>query len=138
MQLVNYMRAMRSLIRDSNITINAVVPAATITNLLPRDLAGPILAAGLPVSTAEFVALAVAYSAVAQESRKVQCYGKDGDEWMHRPGRWNGRTILTLGDTFTELEESLSESRGLWFGHENLAKTKMQQAATDFRDVPRG
>ncbi|RYN20109.1 hypothetical protein AA0112_g10825 [Alternaria arborescens] len=136
--LINYMRAMRSLIRDSNITINAVVPAATITKLLPMDLAGPILAAGLPVSTAEFVALAVAYSAVAQESRKVQGYGKDGCEWIQRPGRWNGRTILTLGDSFTELEEDLSECRGVWFGHKNLEKTKMQQAATDFRDVPRG
>ena len=138
LQLINYMRAMRSLIRDSNITINAVVPAATITKLLPMDLAGPILAAGLPVSTAEFVALAVAYSAVAQESRKVQGYGKDGCEWIQRPGRWNGRTILTLGDSFTELEEDLSECRGVWFGHKNLEKTKMQQAATDFRDVPRG
>ena len=127
---------MRSLIRDTNITINAVVPAATITKLLPMDLARPILAAGLPVSTAEFVALAVAYSAVAQESRKVQGYWKDGYEWIQQSGRWNGRTILTLGDTFTELEENFSESRGLWFGHENLEKTKMQQAATDFRDVP--
>ncbi|KNG46670.1 aristolochene synthase [Stemphylium lycopersici] len=106
--LINYMRAMRSLIRDSNTTINAVVPAATITKLLPMDLAGPILAAGLPVSTAEFVALAVAYSAVAQESRKVQGYGKDEYEWIQRPGRWNGRTILTLGDSFTELEENLT------------------------------
>lgn len=132
------MRAMRSLIRDSNITINAVVPAATITKLLPIDLARPIIAAGLSVSTSEFVALAVAYSAVAQESRKVQGYGKDGGEWIQRPGRWNGRTILTLGDNFTELEEKLSESRSFWFGHENLEKTKMQQAATDFRDVPSG
>lgn len=129
------MRAMRSLIRDSNVTINGVVPAATITKLLPMDLARPILTAGLPVSTAQFVALAIAYSAVAQELRKVQAYGKDGYEWMQRPGRWNGRTILTLGDTYTELEENLSESRGLWFGYENLEKTKMQQAATDFRYI---
>jgi hypothetical protein len=138
LQLINYMRAMRSLLRDSNITINVVVPAATITKLLPMDLAGPILAAGLPVSTAEFVALAVAYSAVAQEPRKVQGYGKDECEWIQRSGRWNGRTILTLGHSFTELEENLSDCRGLWFGHENLEKTKMQQATTDFRDVLRG
>ncbi|KAK1854263.1 aristolochene synthase [Colletotrichum chrysophilum] len=48
--LVNFMRAMRSTLRDSGITINTVAPAATITKLLPADLAAPIIAAGLPIS----------------------------------------------------------------------------------------
>ncbi|KAI8289982.1 Aristolochene synthase [Colletotrichum sp. SAR11_57] len=48
--LANFMRAMRSTLRDSGITINTVAPAATITKLLPADLAAPIIAAGLPIS----------------------------------------------------------------------------------------
>lgn len=134
-QLINYMRAMRSSIRGSGITINAVAPAATITGLLPADLAAPIMAAGLPVSTAHFVGLAVVYSAVAPEPQKVEAYGKDTDEWKHASGRWNGRTILTLGQRYTELEGPISDCREKWFGEDNLRETKLQQAATDFRGL---
>ena len=130
------MRALRSLLRDTNITINCVVPAATITNLLPMALARPIMSAGLPVSTAQFVALAIVYSTVASESCKVQCYGKDSNEWRGESGRWNGRTILTLGDRYTELEEKLSGCQFEWFGCDNLRDTRMQQAVTDSRSPP--
>ncbi|KAF5027083.1 hypothetical protein F66182_795 [Fusarium sp. NRRL 66182] len=133
--LINFIRAMRSTLRDSGITINAVAPAATITKLLPADLAAPIIASGLPVSTAHFVGLAVAYSATASEEQKVQAYGKDTDDWKQTPGRWSGRAILTLGDRYTELEGPISETRSSWFGKENLDETRMQQAATDFREV---
>ena len=133
LQLANFMRSMRSTLRDTGITINCIAPAATITKLLPADLAAPILAAGLPVSNAHFVGLAAVYSAVAFEDRKVQAYGNDTDEWRETPGRWNGRTILTHGDRYTELEEPLSESRGVWLGEANLRETRRQQAATDFR-----
>ncbi|KAL1853554.1 hypothetical protein Daus18300_011758 [Diaporthe australafricana] len=132
--LINYMRAIRSALRGSDITINAVAPAATITGLLPADLAAPIMAAGLPVSTAHFVGLAVAYSAVASEPQKLEAYGKDADDWKQAPGRWNGRTILTLGQRYTELEGPISDLRQNWFGDDNLRETKLQQAATDFRD----
>lgn len=132
-QLINYMRAMRSNLRGSGITINAVAPAATITGLLPAELAAPIMAAGLPVSTSHFVGLAVAYSAVASEPQKVEAYGKDTGEWKRAPGRWNGRTILTLGQRYTELEGPISDLRHDWFGDDNLRETKLQQAATDFR-----
>ncbi|KAG8162672.1 hypothetical protein KVR01_007150 [Diaporthe batatas] len=133
--LINYMRAMRSSLRGSGITINAVAPAATITGLLPADLAAPIMAAGLPVSTAHFVGLAVAYSAVASEPDKVEAYGKDSAEWKQSSGRWNGRTILTLGQRYTELEGPISDCRDKWFGQDNLRETKLQQAATDFRGL---
>lgn len=124
---------MRSNLRDTGITINAVAPAATITGLLPAKLAAPIMAAGLPVSSAHFVGLAVVYSAVAMESAKVQAYGKDNAEWRETSGRWNGRVILTLGERYTELEEPLANARNTWMGIKNLQETKMQQAATDFR-----
>ncbi|KAH6964692.1 hypothetical protein HG530_004061 [Fusarium avenaceum] len=133
--LVNFIRAMRSNLRDTGITINTVVPAATITKLLPADLAAPIIAAGLPVSSAHFVGLAVAYSATALEQHKVEGYGKDTEEWKGLPGRWNGRAILTLGDRYTELEGPISDARVLWFGKANLSETRMQQAATDFRQL---
>lgn len=90
------------------------------------------MAAGLPVSTAHFVGLAVVYSAVAQQTHAVEPYGKDSDET--RAGRWNGRTILTLGDTYTELEEPIAKLRPVWFGEQNTILTRKQQAATDFRD----
>ncbi|KAJ0120938.1 hypothetical protein J7T55_015676 [Diaporthe amygdali] len=133
--LINYLRAMRSTLRGSGITINAVAPAATITGLLPAELAAPIMAAGLPVSTAHFVGLAVVYSAVASEEQKVAAYGKDSEEWKQAPGRWNGRTILTLGQRYTELEGPISDLRNHWFGDDNLRETQLQQAATDFRDT---
>lgn len=94
------------------------------------------MAAGLPVSSADFVGLAIAYSATAAQSRTVETYGKDFSE--HRHGRWNGRCILTLGETYTELEEPIAELRPQWFGAENTKLTRMQQAATDFRNLDFG
>ncbi|EEQ28919.1 conserved hypothetical protein [Microsporum canis CBS 113480] len=135
-QLIGLVRALRSTVIRDNITINAVAPAATITSLLPADLAAPIIAAGLPVSTAEFVGLAVAYSSCAVQTRQVELYGRDPDELANTPGRWNGRVILTLGSRYTELEEPIARLRGEWFGEENKRDTRMQQMATDFRAFP--
>lgn len=124
---------MRSTLLREDITINAVAPAATITKLLPAELAAPIVAAGLPVSSAHHVGLAVVYSAVATEQRRAEAYGKDTEEITDRRGRWSGRAILTLGDTWTELEEPIADLRPEWFGAENTRLTRLQQAATDFR-----
>lgn len=125
---------------QDGITINGVAPAATITSLLPVHLAAPILAHGLPVSSAHFVGLALAYSATATQSRRVDVYGKETDAQRYpttasqeKEERWNGRVILTLGDRYTELEEPIADLRPFWFGRENLALTRLQQAATDFR-----
>ncbi|KAL8970449.1 MAG: hypothetical protein Q9197_003799 [Variospora fuerteventurae] len=131
--LVGLIRALRPIVLLDNITINSVAPAATITKLLPRNMAEQIMAAGLPVSTSEHVGLAVAYSAVATEERKVEPYGKDSDDTVKQRGRWNGRTILCLGDSYTELEQPVADLRGQWFGDKNMKLTRMQQAATDFR-----
>lgn len=89
------------------------------------------MAAGLPVSSAHFVGLAVAYSATGQQKNNVEAYGKD--ECDGGPGRWNGRVILTLGDSYTELEEPIARLRSQWFGKETTILTRKQQAATDFR-----
>lgn len=130
--VVGLVRSLRSTLIRSNITINAVAPAATITSLLPRELAAPIIAAGLPVSSARFVGRALVYSAVANQSQAVEIYGKDKPELLTSNGRWNGRVILTLGESYTEMEEILSGTKGHWFGEENLRLTNLQQTVTDF------
>lgn len=131
MQLIGLIRAMRSTLPRENITINGVAPAATITKLLPLNLATPLIAAGLPVSSAHFVGLAIAYSATAMQDSGVEPYGKDKDAAV--AGKWNGRVILTLGDSYTEMEESIARLKPQWFGEQNTILTRKQQAATDFR-----
>lgn len=89
------------------------------------------------MSSAAFVGRALVYSAVATQTRRVQAYGRDlaADVGAVRDPRerWNGRVILTLGDTYTELEEPTADLRPFWFGPENDRLTRLQQAATDFR-----
>lgn len=140
--LVGLVRSLRStMLSQDGITINGVAPAATVTNLLPPHLAAPIVALGLPTSEAGFVGRALVYAATARQDRRVEAYGKekDGDKWPTVEGdrlqkeRWNGRVILTLGETYTELEEPIADLRPFWFGRENLQRTRAQQAATDFR-----
>lgn len=127
------MRALRSTLHLHNITINCVTPAVTITPLMPRQYLEPIVAAGLPASSPEHVGLAIVYSVTARQNRQVESYGKDSNE--NTPGRWNGRTIFTLGDTYTELEESIASLRPQWFGQENTQLTRLQQIITDFRQI---
>ncbi|KAI0550325.1 short chain dehydrogenase reductase [Xylaria curta] len=118
-------------------TINGVAPAATVTRLLPMNLAAPIMAAGSPVSTPEHVGLAVAYSAVGMEDKQVDRYGKDPEAVKkHWPGRWNGRVILTLGDTWTEVEGPLADKRPEWLGEYQCMSTQRQQRLTDTRPLP--
>ncbi|KAF2753077.1 short chain dehydrogenase reductase [Pseudovirgaria hyperparasitica] len=131
--LIGLIRALRSIIAGDNITINGVAPAATITKLLPQDLAAPIIAMGLPVSSAHFVGLALVFSATAKQARRVEPYGKETEKDALAEERWNGRVILTLGDQYTEMEGPLAELRPFWFGRSNLELTRLQQAATDFR-----
>ncbi|KAL8898398.1 MAG: hypothetical protein Q9207_006721 [Kuettlingeria erythrocarpa] len=131
--LVGLVRALRSTIHLSGATINAVAPAATITRLLPQDLASPIMAAGAPVSSADHVALAIVYSATATQEHAVERYGKDSDEKIDSKGRWNGRVILTLGDTWTEVEEPIAKLKADWMGEYVSKMTAFQQRLTDFR-----
>jgi hypothetical protein len=130
--MLGLVRALRSVSILDKVTINAVAPAATITNQLPQDLATPIIEAGLPVSSAEHVALAILHSATGTHEDMVECYGKDKQE-DKMSGRWHGRTVLTLGDTWTEIEGPLVQCREQWFGAENERLTKEQQAMTDSR-----
>jgi len=130
--MLGLVRALRSVAILDGVTVNAVAPAATITNQLPKDLAAPIVAAGLPVSSAEHVAQAILHCVVGVQERRVEDYGKDNAD-TDGPSRWNGRTILTLGDTWTEIEEPLVTCRPQWLGVENERLTREQQSMTDSR-----
>ncbi|KAI3337965.1 short chain dehydrogenase reductase [Ustulina deusta] len=131
---VGLMRGLRSQLVTDDITINCVAPAATITKLLPANLAGPMAAAGLPVSSAEFVGRALVYSATARQSERVENYGKDTPS-TDGPGRWNGRTIMTLAEDYIELEQPHAALKPFWLGWRSMDLTKKQQAATDFRSA---
>lgn len=130
--MVHLVRALRSSCSFDNITINSVAPAATITAQIPKHLLAPIQALRLPVSDPEHVAWAIYFSATAKEQRRVEAYGKDND-LEERDGRWNGRTILTLGDQWTEIEEPLARLKAQWWGQRNVELTRKQQAVTDSR-----
>ncbi|KEY74793.1 hypothetical protein S7711_09842 [Stachybotrys chartarum IBT 7711] len=80
------------------ITVNGVAPAATLTGLLPPHLAAPVRVQGLPISSSHFVGLALVYAATAYQDRRVEVYGKEGENSKYRRESWNGRLILTLGE----------------------------------------
>lgn len=117
----------------AGITINAVAPGPTETPLLPQRYIDPIKAASLPVSTAEFVGLALVYSASALESYRTDLYGREKESDSSRARRWNGKVIMTLGNTCTELEGPLCDLRPTWLGKDNDRLITAQQAETDYR-----
>lgn len=131
--IVGLVRSLRHTLVQDNITINAVVPAATETRLIALEFLVPIKQMGMPLSSARHVGAALVYSAVARETRRVDVYGKEPAENLNKEGRWNGRVILTLGNTYTELEEKLADLRPEWFGEENNRLTNRQQMITDHR-----
>ncbi|KAH7349071.1 putative short chain dehydrogenase/ reductase [Pyrenochaeta sp. MPI-SDFR-AT-0127] len=134
LSVIGLVRALRPSIQHlCGATINAVAPAATVSKLLPADLAGPIIAAGAPVSNAHHVGLAIVFSAVAHQLGQVEAYGRDSPDKVASPGRWNGRVILTLGDRWTEVEEPIARLRPQWLGEWNAEKTIFQQRLTDMR-----
>ncbi|KAI8931176.1 hypothetical protein NX059_011528 [Plenodomus lindquistii] len=131
--VVGLIRGLRPTAEQHGITINGVAPAATVSKLLPSELAVPIKTAGGPISSAYHVGLAIAYSATARQQRAVELYGRDDASKAASPGRWNGRVIMTLGDRWTELEEPIASLRPNWFGQYNADMTAFQQRLTDMR-----
>ena len=88
------------------------------------------MAARLPVSTAQIVGLAIVYSAVAKQQRLVEAYGKD--DGIERSGKWIGRTILTLDEDYTEMEELIADLRPTWYGWKNTSLARQHQTTADF------
>lgn len=135
-QLLGLVRSLRNNLTRDKITINAVAPGAVVTGMLPWAYAIPMLKAGVMVSDAGDVAKALLYSATAQETRRVETYGKEDPSELNKPGRWNGRVILQLGDKYLEVEELLCDRRdaGSFIGLEYLQLVKASQALTDWRE----
>lgn len=121
-------RSLRPILPLANITINAVAPGATETPLLPQKYIDAIRAASLPVSTADFVGLALVYSATARASKPIDVHGAETGSESPPVKRWNGNVIMTLGDQYAELEGPLRDLRPLWLGQENDSLIKAQQA----------
>ena len=134
-KMVGIVRSLRSVMIHDNITINAVAPSATLTKFIPSHLVEPVKAIGAPVSSAHEAAVALVYSATAQQVRRVEAYGKDQDSEDENAGRWNGRVILVLGDKYKEVEETYASLRSAWMGRENARMYRVQQAATDIRKL---
>lgn len=101
--------------------------------MLPYEFAMPLISEGIAVSSADFVGLALVYSAVAHETRMVEVHGRVPVSKLQTPGRWNGRMIVALGDKYREVEEILADTREIWYGKQFCKWTIMQQEATDFR-----
>ncbi|KAL9082585.1 MAG: hypothetical protein Q9159_006306 [Coniocarpon cinnabarinum] len=133
--LIALVRAYRMSLVNEGITINAVAPAATLTPLLPEGLVRPLLDAGLPVSTPEHVAKALIFSATAKQSTSVSLYGKEADQPRSAQTPWNGRVIYTTGDTYTEVEENLEDTKPGWLGATNVDLLQRQQRLTDARGM---
>ncbi|KAI0551649.1 hypothetical protein F4679DRAFT_538724 [Xylaria curta] len=134
--LLGLIRALRSIIIRDGITINGVAPGATMTNLVPPHMAEAITTQS-PAAVGEprFVGLALVYSAIAAQDREVQVYGKDKDTDLWKRGRWNGRVILALGKSYTELEEPAADLHPFLLGRENAAVIRQAYAAVDIRPV---
>lgn len=126
-------RSLRNVLPEDNITINGVAAGATVSKMLPYEFAVPLINGGIGINTAESTGLALVYSAVASQKRRVEVHGRESAEKLKVPGRWNGRIILALGDRYRETEEVLADTREIWFGKQFCKWTIMQQVATDFR-----
>ena len=86
------------------------------------------------MSSTQTVALAMAWQCTAHQTQRVEDYGND------KPGpgpqsRWNGRTLLTMGYLFVDLEEMVSRSKSEWFGEWTKELARRQQRATDDRPL---
>ena len=88
------------------------------------------------MSSTQTVALAMVWQCTADQTERVDDYGKDtpGPGAPGPQGRWNGRVILTMGFTFMELEEMISRTKSGWFGRRTAELTRRQQSATDDRE----
>ena len=68
------------------------------------------------------------------ESNRTDLYGRDKESDGPRVRRWNGKVIMTLGNSCTELEGTLADLRTVWLGKDNDRLIKAQQAVTDSRN----
>lgn len=103
------------------------------TSLVPPQFVDVIVAKHLPISTADHVGLALVYSAIAKQSRRVEQYGQQKNDTEDRDeSRWNGRVIVTSGERYMEVEEPLAEARPMWLREESDSISKIELVAAEF------
>lgn len=56
------------------ISINAVAPTPTLTGMLPKEFSEMLKKGGIDISSPHDVGLALVYSAVAKEERRVEMF----------------------------------------------------------------
>ncbi|PWW78099.1 short chain dehydrogenase reductase [Tuber magnatum] len=100
------LRSLKQYLINEDITINAVAPGVTSTQLV--NAFKPAFAAkNEPMGTPHEVGLAIVYSAVAREQSRIPIPGTSPEGAASKQaGRWNGRMIYTLKGMFAETEES--------------------------------
>ena len=102
--------------------------------MVPKHIVSTFTKAEIPMSSTQTVALAMAWQCTAKQTQRVEDYGTD----TPGPGphsRWNGRTLLTMGFTFVELEEGISRTKSEWFGEWTADLARRQQRVTDDRPL---
>ncbi|KAG0634623.1 hypothetical protein HOY80DRAFT_866101, partial [Tuber brumale] len=110
------LRGLRQSLINEDITINAVAPGVTSTQLV-SSFKPAFAAKNEPMSTPHEVGLAIVYSAVAREQSRIPIPGTSPKDAVNRQsGRWNGRMIHTLNGTFTETEEPFLALKNMWVG----------------------
>lgn len=73
------------------------------------------------------------YSATAKQSRRVEEYGQPkNDAEKNYESRWNGRVIVTSGERYMEVEESLAEARPMWLREESDTISRIDTVAANF------
>lgn len=92
-------------------------------------LAAPIFAAGFHKHRrVRWLGLGALGNSPSVRDRRV--VHKHAPELLDSPSRWDERTILTLGDQYTELDGLIAALRPKWFGEKNAELTRLQQAST--------
>jgi len=121
------LRSLRQSLINEDITINAVAPGVTSTQLV-NSVKPAFAAKNEPMDTPHEVGLAIVYSAVAREQSRIPIPGTSPEDAVNKQsGRWNGRMIHTLKGMFTETEESFLALKDMWVGERAFQEMKTQE-----------
>ncbi|KAG0129086.1 short chain dehydrogenase reductase [Tuber indicum] len=126
-QVTGMLRGLRQSLINEDITINAVAPGVTSTQLQRTN----------PWVPPHEVGLAIMYSAVAREQSRIPIPGTSPKDAVNRQsGRWNGRMIHTLNGMFTETEESFLALKNIWVGEKAFREMRAQELIFHGTAVP--
>ncbi|RPB05632.1 NAD(P)-binding protein [Choiromyces venosus 120613-1] len=121
------LRSLRQSLINEDITINAVAPGVTSTQIV-SSFEAVFAAKNEPMGTPHEAGLAIVYSAVAREKSRIPATGTTTEDAVNKQsGRWNGRMIYTLKGMFTETEEPFLALKNQWVGEKAFQEMKTQE-----------